>query len=419
MEKIIMSKKELEQIAVLEQLKNKEITQASAAEMLHLGVRQVRNKLKIFRNEGPKGLAHKNRGRPSPRKWSPEEEKVALELFKGPIWHDFGPTFAAEKLQELYDIKINRETLRQSMIAHGLWKPLSPYKKKRKRRERRRLFGSMVQLDGSPHKWFGQDYYTLLVFIDDATSRLVHLELVKSESFESVMRATRKYIEAYGRPMAIYVDFGSVFRVNLNNQNHEKLSQWERAMKDLGIEVIHAHSPQAKGRVERSHGTHQDRLVKEFRLAGVTTLEAANDYLKGYMEKHNRMFACQPAEETDAHRTPKGFDLDSILCWHEPRKVQNDYTIQYQKRIFQLCDKRNIVYKPQDPVLIKELLNGSIVISLRGYNLEYEELEMRPPKQPKEKVYNNAMPRAVQASKRWNNHLLFKKKPYYYQPRVY
>jgi hypothetical protein len=249
------------------------------------------------------------------------------------------------------------------------------------------------------------------VFIDDATSKLVHLEFVDGESVKGVMLATRKYMQKYGRPRSFYVDFGSVFRVNVNNPDHEKLSQWERAMKELGVIVKHAHSPQAKGRVERSNHTHQDRLVKELRLLDIRNMEDANKYLPEYIEKHNSMFECEPTERGDAHLPIGDFNLDQIFSIHETRKIQNDYTVLYKKRILQLTDERNIKYRPRDVVVIKESFEGSITISIRGYNLEYTEVCQRPLKIVKEKEYNNQIRKPSPASKQWNNGI-YQKKPY-------
>jgi hypothetical protein len=161
------------------------------------------------------------------------------------------------------------------MIAHGLCRPRKAKKKRRKLQERKRLFGSMIQLDGSPHRWFGETSCILLVFIDYATSKLVHLEFVKGKSVVDLMRATKTSIQRCCRPRSFYVDNAGVFRVNLNNPDHEKLSQWEHAMKELDIRVIHGHSPQAKGRIERFNRTHQDRLIKELRFCSIAKLENA------------------------------------------------------------------------------------------------------------------------------------------------
>lgn len=403
---IIMSRKEKEREKVYEQLVRKEITQEAASQILGLGTRQIRTNLKRYKNEGT--VVHKNRGKPSKKKLDPEKRTFAVELLKSELWRDFGPTFAAEKLYDLHNIKINRESVRQIMREEGIPYEKRKVGKRRKRRERKRMFGIMIQLDGSPHKWFGAngEEYTLLVFIDDATSRIVWLEFVKSESLESVMQATRNYMQRFGRPVSFYVDFGSVFRVNVNNPDHEKLTQFERSMKELGTQMIHAHSPEAKGRVERSNRTHQDRLVKELRLAGIKDPVAANGFLPLYIEKHNEKFAEDPFEPGDAHRSIDSFNLDEILCVHEERVIQNDYTILFKRRVLQLSDKRNIRYKPRDIITVKEKLDGALVLSIRGFSLDYKELTSRPKKEIAEKTYNNSTPHRVsEASRRWNGGL--------------
>lgn len=404
---IIMSIKEKHQVRVYEQLVRKEITQKTAAEELNLSPRQVRNKVKRFKSEGIEGLVHKNRGKTSSKRFDADQRAFAVELLKSELWFDFGPTFAAEKLRELHNIQICRESVRTIMRQEGIPYNRRKGRKKRKCRERKRRFGIMIQLDGSPHKWFGPtgDEYTLLVFIDDATSKIVWLEFAKSESIESVMTAMRHYIEKFGRPVSLYVDFGSVFRVSLNNPDHEKLSQFERAAKELDIIIIHAHSPQAKGRVERSNQTHQNRLIKELRLVHITNFEEANAFLPAYIDQHNRSFASKPAIESgDAHRSIEGYNLDEIFCIHEIRKIRNDYTISFKNRTIQLTDQRNIKYKPSDELLVKAKFDGTLTLSIRGYSLEYEELLQRPKKHVPEKIYNNSKPRPVsEASRRWKS----------------
>lgn len=401
---IIMNKKEVEQVTIFESLVRKEITQKAASEALRLSERQVRTKYKRFKQEGIAGLAHKNRGRPSSRAWPEREKEKVLTIIKTE-WHDFGPTFIAEKLEEYHQIKISSETIRKTMIKEGLWSTKNKAQVKRKRRERKRRFGSMVQLDGSRHKWFGNDYpyYTLLVFIDDATSSLLQLKLVESESLESVMGATREYLELYGRPMSFYVDHGGVFKVNLNNPENDKVTQFERALKQLDINLIHAHSPQAKGRVERSHKTHQDRLVKELRLASIKSLKAANAYLEDYRKRHNEKFACAAAEPGDAHRSVDGYMLDDIFCLYSQRIIQNDYTILYKNRFLQLSDTRSIRYKPKDSILVKESFNGNIKLSLRGYPIEYKQIARRPVEFKQPKVYSQKVYKPSAASIAWNS----------------
>ena len=296
---LTMSNKEREQVKVLERLKLKEITQKEAAAKLKISSRWVREKLKRYVEKGDIGLIHKNRGKESVRRWDDKEKQLTIDLLKSD-WHGFGPKFTAEKLKELHKIKVDKETVRKAMMAAGIWQGKKRRNNHRKRRERRPMFGMMVQLDGSPHDWFEgrAGKCTLLVFIDDATSKILWLEFVDSESTMALLQATKNYIETHGIPHEFYVDHGGVFRVNLNNKDHEKITQWERAVEQMGITVIHAHSPQAKGRVERCNQTMQDRLVKELRLAGISSMEVANAYLRTshFIEKHNAEFSSEATE---------------------------------------------------------------------------------------------------------------------------
>lgn len=375
-----MSVKEMEQVHIFEKLIRKEISQKSAAERLNLSDRQVRNKVKQYKIAGAKSLIHKNRGKVSRVKWDTEQEKFAIQLLKTD-WEGFGPTFAAEKLKDIYKIETNKETLRQAMIKANLWtaKPNKP--KHRSRRERKPSFGMMIQLDGSPHDWFEgrSPECTLLVFIDDATSLIVHLEFVKGESVEAVMQATRKYIEKYGKPGAFYVDYGGVFSVNLNNAERDKKTQFERALRELNIGIIHASSPQAKGRVERSNKTHQDRLIKEMRIAKISNIVDANIFLENkYRLPHNRKFAIAPAEPTDLHiPVSKDINLDNIFCLKDERILTNDFTIVYKKRQIQLGKYQSTILRPKDRILVKEHFNGSITLSIRKTELDFNYIDAR------------------------------------------
>jgi len=270
--------KERKQFVTFNKLKNGEISQKEAAKMLGLSTRWIREKMQRFLSQGDIGLVHRARGRPSKKKWNTEEREYAMSLFEE-SFEGFGPTFASEKLKELYNITVNRETLRAAMIEHGCWKAKSRKTKHRERRERKEFFGEMVQFDGSPHDWFeGRNVRcTLLVFIDDATSYIPFMKFVPSESTKHAMCALKDYVERQGIPLSLYVDFGSVFSVNVNNPDRDKITQFKRCCNELAIEIQYAHSPQAKGRVERSNKTHQDRLIKELRLAGISTPEKAND----------------------------------------------------------------------------------------------------------------------------------------------
>ncbi len=408
---IIISETEMKQVEVFEKLIRKEISQKDGAKILNLTERHLRRKLKNFKSDGPKSLAHKNRGKTSNRKWDVNKEALAIDLLKSE-WKGFGPTFAAEKLLELHQIKISEETLRKSMIKHGLWWANKRKIKHRSRRIRKVAFGIMIQLDGSLHDWFeGRGLKcTLLVFIDDATSKIVWLEFAKSESVEAVMNATWNYFKHYGIPRSFYVDYGSVFSVNLNNPERDKLSQFERAMKELDVEMIHAQSPQAKGRVERSNKTHQDRLVKEMRLRNISTIESANQFLKDYyMDNHNLKFAKEPSDSTNVHRSIKGINIDNILCIREERKLKNDFTIAYEKRIFQLEASQKAIIKPKDDITVNVHLNGSVSLSIRKIELKFKEIEERV-KQNVDKIVPKNLYRKPHENSRKSLSRLFAKK---------
>jgi len=380
MENIIMSLKEKEQVVVFEQLKRGEISQVIAAQMLSFSDRWVRKKLKRYLARGIPGLVHKNRGRPSRRAWNLEEKDCAIELFRGEFL-GFEPTYGAEKLAELHDIKISKETLRKALIKAGLWVAGKKRAIYRKRRDRKLCLGIMIQLDGSPHDWFEgrAPKCTLLVFIDDATSNLVWLEFAKSESFDGVMNACLKYFKKHGRPVSFYVDYGSVFSVNTNNPEREKLTQFERAMKELEVEVIHARSPQAKGRVERVNQTLQKRLVKEMRLAKISSIEAANKYVQDiYINQHNKRFAQAAAQPGNAHRPVKGFDLRNIFCTKEKRVLQQDYTLSFKNHQLQLLKQQRAVIRPREQIWVHEHMDNTISLWVRNIRLDFEELKPRP-----------------------------------------
>lgn len=378
-----LSMKERDQLVIFNKLCEREITQSAAARALRLSARWVRTKLKRFLKLGAVGLVHKSRGKPSSRAWAQEQKAWVMKLFEGQF-EGFGPTFAAEKLEELYGLQISHETLRKAMINAGHWHGKQRKSKHRERRERKEYYGVMIQLDGSPHDWFEgrAPKCTLLVFIDDATSQLLWLEFAPSESLESLMEATRHYMRRHGRPLSFYVDFGSVFSVNTNNPERDKITQFERACEELDVTVIHARSPQAKGRVERSNQTHQDRLIKELRLAEISSMEEANKFAQDvYLPKHNKQFAVPAAKDGDVHRAIDQFELDNIFCIKDSRVVQNDFTVQYKKQILQLTAHQHAVVRPKEEIVIHEQFDGKLSLFIRKIPLNFVELRAKPKKQ--------------------------------------
>lgn len=404
MELLTMSRKEIDQVSIFEKLKNKGIKQSDAAKMLDLSVRQVKRKIKDYRRIGAKCLIHGNRGKTGNRRIDEEKAKLAIELIKEK-YSDFGPTLAAEKLLEIHSLEFDHETLRRLMTKEGLWKvKIVRTITKHFWRERKPCFGEMVQLDGSPHDWFEgrAEKCTLIAFIDDATSQILWLEFAKSESVESLMKSTRSYIETYGKPASFYADRGSVYKVNKNNPDNDKITQYGRAMNEIHVKLINARSPEAKGRVENLFGTLQDRLVKELRLANISSIEEANKFARGiYIPKHNAKFAVKPKSEINLHEPIDGYDLDNTFCIKENRQVNKDHTINYKARFFQLEDKQATIVRPKNIVTINESLNGSIEIYLRKTKLNFKELPTRPEKQNKPIELKERKTHTPQANHPW------------------
>ena len=385
---LTMSTRELDQIGVFEQLQLGSITQSTAAVVLGMSIRQVRRKLNGYRKEGPASLMHAARGKPSNHQLAEtvKEEAIRLVVAKYP---DFGPTFAAEKLSTLDGIHIGKETLRGLMTTAGLWKPV-PMRQGSVHvwRARRTCLGELVQLDGSYHHWFEDraDSCCLLAFIDDATSKILWAAFCSGETTENLFRVSTQYFESVGRPINLYVDRGGVYAVNQRNEEGTRVSQYERALTELSIGLIHARSPQAKGRVERLFGTLQDRLVKELRLAGISSITEANRFLiEVYLPQHNTAFAVAPKEPGDLHRSSEGYTLAHILCSKEERTLQPDWCLSYKCRWLQLAPKQSLILSKKERITVSELLDGSLRLTLRGTELSFTELPERPAKPLREK----------------------------------
>jgi hypothetical protein len=317
---IAMSRTEIDRMSVLQDLAANRIKVTEAATLMSLGRRQVFRLAKAYAQRGPEALVSRRRGRPSNRAYPGDLRDMATGIIRE-RYPDFGPTLAAEKLAELHDIRLARETVRQWMITAGLWKDRrARLKAVHQPRYRRDCLGELIQIDGSEHWWFEArgPQCTLLVFIDDATSRLMHLQFVESESTFDYFTATRAYLERYGKPVAFYSDKHGVFRVNRKDAiGGDGMTQFGRALHALNIDIICANSSQAKGRVERANGTLQDRLVKEMRLSGIDTIAAGNAFLPAFMEKYNARFAKAPFDDRDVHRTLVAGhdDLDDAFAW--------------------------------------------------------------------------------------------------------
>ena len=370
-----MSTKELNRLEVMQKLEEKRMRQQEAASILGVSVRHVKRLLQSYRQLGAQGLVSKRRGRASNNRLCGETRQQALTLLQSK-YKGFGPTLACEKLVELDGLKISDESVRQMMITEGLWKP----KKARKAavhqmRERRACFGELIQIDGSPHAWFEgrAPACNLLVFIDDATGKLGQLAFVKSESFFSYSLAARGYFKRYGKPAAFYSDKNGIFRVNQPaSGTTNALTQFGRAMQQLDIQIICAHTPQAKGRVERVNQTLQDRLPKELRLRGISTWEAGNAYLPEFMADFNQRFAVQPRSTHDVHRTLTGQDdLDHILTWQETRTLSKNLTIQFRKTVYQIQTPRPSYALRHAVVTVCLDAHNNLTILYKGKPLAY------------------------------------------------
>lgn len=373
----MMSSKELGRVEVLAAVAGGLMTVSAAADRLGVSRRQLFRMLRRFRAEGPAGLASRLRGRTGNRRTPEAVRDQALALVRE-RYADFGPTFAAEKLAALHGIRVGRETLRGWMAAAGLWTSrkahLARVHQPRARRER---LGELVQLDGCEHAWLEDrgPPCTLLVFVDDATSRLMHLAFVPAESALAYMQATRDYVAAHGRPLAFYSDRHGIFRVNRTGagKRGDGMTQFGRALRDLDIQILCAPSPQAKGRVERAHRTLQDRLVKELRLAGVSTVEAANLFLPGFVADHNRRFAKPPRRPEDAHQpAAPGTDLDEALAWREERTVTAALTLHYN-RMMLILDRRSRAARSAAGrrVTVCDHPDGRLTVRWKGVELPY------------------------------------------------
>jgi hypothetical protein len=369
-----MSDGELARLEVLRDLDQKRLTTETASQLLRLKRRQVFRLLKAYRIEGPTGLISKRRGRRSNRRKPEVLRRAVLTIIRQWYW-DFGPTLAAEKLREDHGIALGRETLRQWMIESGLWRDRKQRKRIHQPRPRRDCVGELVQVDGSEHWWFEDrgPQCTLLVFVDDATGRLMHLQFVESESTFAYFHAARAYLQAWGKPVAFYSDKHGVFRVNHPGAlGGDGMTQFGRALHALNIDIICANSSPAKGRVERANKTLQDRLVKELRLAGAATLAEGNALLPDFIADYNARFAKAPANNKDLHRSLRaGDDLDDAFAWKEERTLSQALTLQYDKVMFILEPSEQAKAAIGKRVTVVDYPDGRLAIRYRGVELAY------------------------------------------------
>lgn len=372
---ITMSADELTRLRVIQDLIARRITPRHAAEFLGLTSRQIRRLRRRFVDLGPGGLVSLQRGKPSNRRM-PLDFKQKVVVLLRTHYADFGPTFASQKLNERHRISLSAETVRSWMKEEGLWVDRKARRKPvHQPRRRRECYGELVQIDGSEHWWFEDrgPQCTLLVYIDDATSRLMQLKFVQSESAFSYFAATAEYLECHGKPIAFYSDKHSVFRVTRKSALvGDGMTQFGRALHDLNIDIICANTPQAKGRVERANRTLQDRLVKELRLKQISTMEEANKFLPEFIEDYNRRFGKDPGNPKDLHRPMNPEDnLREAFAWREERTVSSSLTLQYDKVVFLLEPNDFTRELARKRVTVNDYPDGRLVITYHGRPLAY------------------------------------------------
>jgi transposase len=372
---LTMSATELNRLEVMQRVEQKRLTQKAASEILGISLRQVKRLCRAYRDQGAQGLVSHRRGRASNHHLPTAVVQQALELIERK-YADFGPTLAHEKLVEVDRLTLSDESVRQIMMAAGIWKARRVRKMvTHQLRERRARYGELVQIDGSPHAWFEAraEGCTLLVFIDDATGQLLQLRFVQSESFFSYAAAARDYFERCGKPVAFYSDKHGVFRVNQPNAGAgENLTQFGRAMQELEVQIICANTPQAKGRVERANQTLQDRLVKELRLQGIASVEAGNAFLPTFMAEFNRRFAVEPRSPQDAHRPLTAQDdLGRILTWQETRCLSKNLTVQFEKVVYQIQTERPTYALRGTTLTVCRDASGQVTLLYRGKSLPF------------------------------------------------
>ena len=387
---ILMSFKEIERLRIIHKVFDKQVTQVKAAEILGLSERQVGRIVKRIRDGGDRSIVHRSRGQAAANKMPEELEDRIGEIVRDE-YPDFRPSLAAEKLWECHGIRVGREKLRQIMIERGLWK----VRKLRDRhvyqwRERKAYYGEMVQMDGSHHDWLEERGARLVLmgYIDDATNRFFG-RFYDYEGVYPAMDSFEHYIGLYGLPVSLYLDKHSTYKTTRQPDTEELLkgqrahTQFERAAKELGVKILHAHSPQAKGRIERAFGTLQDRLVKEMRLKGITTKEKANDFLESYLPGFNEQFAKVARKEGNLHRPlPEEVDLREILCIKATRTINDGYIIRWKQRVF-LLDNPSLLLRRQK-VEFREHFDGRVTLKHKDRYLDFHEVyETKPLKHAK------------------------------------
>lgn len=382
-ERLAMSKKERDRKVILCGVKEGKLTLVEASKKLSVSYRQIKRIYKRYSTEGDAGLIHGNCGAKSHNAYDESDKKEVLNLYRE-RYEGFGPVLACEKLlKEGY--QLSDETLRLWLIAEGLWERKRKRKGYRQRRLRRACFGELLQLDGSHHRWFGEgtSAHCLMNLVDDATGTTLSL-LSEQETTEAAFQLLQKWVERYGIPSEIYVDLKTVYVSAKTKRGAEEIHEvngafthFSRACEKLGIRIIKAYSPQAKGRVERNHAVYQDRFVKELKLEGITSLDEANALLEsGFIEELNRRFSKAPQSEIDAHREVKSYgDLSQIFCWEYTRVVQQDWTVRFLTRHYQIKETRPLKVRPRQVVTVRQHLDGTVTLWHKEESLPSEQID--------------------------------------------
>ena len=388
MSKQRLSVKERLRLEVLSKVAKSSISLQKASELLSVSYRQVLRIWKRFAEEGALGLKHGLRDRVSNHHFDVGHRDRILELYRSK-YGDFGPTLAVEYLAKVDGEKLSEETLRQWLIEAGIWLPRRRGSPHRQWRERREHWGDLVQMDGSEHDWFEgrRAKASLMVMIDDATN-WTHAKFFESETTAAAMTVFGEYVGYYGLPRSLYVDRDAIYETTRDSTVEEALkdasplTQFGRAMQELGVEMILARSPQAKGRVERRHGVFQDRLVKALRLQEINTLDAANSFLDvKFLDELNEQFHVEARSPANLHRAvPRGMLLDHILCYQEQRVVQTDWTVSWCNRILQLGVAHQMLSLTRKRIMVSELLDGTLRLTFGARLLTWTEVSTRPTK---------------------------------------
>ena len=379
---VVMSQGECHRLHIVRKAIDKELTQVEAAEILDLSYRQIKRIVKQVREEGDTGIAHKLRGKKSNRAIAVQVKEKVLKLYKEK-YPDFGPLLASEKLLELNKINVNDETLRKWLLEAGLWQLSRKQRKHRRWRERKHRLGTMLQGDGSHHDWFeGRGPKCVLMgWIDDATSH-AYARFYEYEGTLPAMDSFKRYTKKYGLPHSVYLDKHPTYKspakrtIEDELKNIEHLSQFQRALKELAVKVIHAHSAPAKGRIERLFRTFQDRVIKEMRLKGIKSIKEANEFLRYYLPVYNKRFSVVALKPGNLHRAVSAdIDLNRILCIKTKRSLRNDFTVAHDTKLYQVLD--DITTKK---VTVEDRVNGKRFIVYKDKDLKYKEITQRPAK---------------------------------------